>query len=142
MAGETLRTVRSGKWKLHGTAPGQPRVMQADEKWVDKRAPDGVTMLAPYEQPHPSQYPGVLTGDQTKAMSLFDLETDPAEQHDVSAEHPEEVARLKQLYEDMNRQVKEKFPEPNAQKGRRKKSSGKQASLIESARSGQLLLEV
>src|SRR5262249_23737021 len=101
-----LNTIRSGPWKLHVRPPRQPRVMKPDEKWVDKRAPDGVTILAPYEQAHPSQYPGVLAGDETKAMSLFDLQADPTEQHDVAAQHPDVVARLQRLFEEMEQQVK------------------------------------
>jgi N-acetylgalactosamine-6-sulfatase len=120
MAGETLRTVRSGNWKLHGAPPGRPRVLEPNEKWVDKRAPDGVTILAPYEQAHPSQFPGLLTGDETKPMSLFDLATDPGEQHDVAAAHPDVVARLKQLYENMNREIREKFPAANLPRARKR----------------------
>ena len=32
-------------------------------------------------------------------LYLIDLEADPAEQHDVSGQHPEEVARLKKLFD-------------------------------------------
>ena len=105
MQGAKLYTVRSGPWKLHVLAPNKPRTMKPDEKWIDSRAPDGVTILAPYEQAHPSQYPGVLTGDETKAMSLFNLDTDPSEQHDVAEQHPDVVKRLKSLYDEMNQQL-------------------------------------
>jgi hypothetical protein len=60
---------------------------------------DGETLLATYEQCKPNQFPGVYTGDAPKPMMLFDLEADPAEQHDVAAEHPEVVRRLKRLYD-------------------------------------------
>jgi uncharacterized sulfatase len=94
-------TVKSGKWKLHLVAagPAVQRVPPADEKWIDPRAPDGVTILAPYEQAHPSQFPGVSTGVPAAAGLLFDLEADPAEQKDVAKEHPDVVARLKELAE-------------------------------------------
>ena len=64
-SGETLKSVRSGKWKLHVAPPGRlkEKVWKPDEKWTDPRAPDGVRIIAPYEQAHPSQYPGVMTGD-------------------------------------------------------------------------------
>ena len=105
MQGPRLNTVRSGQWKLHVQPPPKPRVWKAEERWIDPRAPDGVTILAPYEQAHPSEYPGLMTGDETKAFSLFDLEADPGEQHDVAALHQEVVERLKALYEKMNSQV-------------------------------------
>lgn len=105
MAGDQLRTVRSGKWKLHAHPPGKPRSLNPGEPWQDPRAPDGVTILAPFEQAHPSQYPGVLTGDETKSGSLFDLEADPAEQHDVAAQHPDVVQRMQALFDGMNQQV-------------------------------------
>ena len=54
-----------------------------------------MTILAPYEQYQPAEYPGMRTGDAPRAMSLFDLENDPAEQHDVAAQHGDVVARLK-----------------------------------------------
>lgn len=40
-------------------------------------------------------------GDPPQEMMLFDLQADPAEQHDVAAEHPEVVKRLKDLYDRM-----------------------------------------
>ena len=103
MAGAHLAIVRSGKWKLHYQAPVRQRRMTEEEaaKWVDPRGPDGVTILAPYEQARPDQYPGAYAGDQPKPMMLFDLEADPAETRDVAAEHPDVVARLKAAFEEM-----------------------------------------
>jgi uncharacterized sulfatase len=100
-AGPRLACVRDARWKLHVLAPGGRKPLPPDEKWIDPRAPDGVTILAPYEQCHPSQYPGLETGDAPKPMMLFDLKRDPGEQHDVAAEHPEVVARLKRAYDEM-----------------------------------------
>ncbi len=99
--GGELRTVRSGKWKLHLAPPGpaRERAWKPDEKWVDPRGPDGVRILAPYEQAHPSQHPGVQTGDPVAGAALFDLEADPAEQKDQAAAHPAVVERLKALAE-------------------------------------------
>jgi hypothetical protein len=122
MAGEALKTVRSGRWKLHIQPPGKVRTMKPDEKWIDKRAPDGVTILAPFEQAHPSQYPGVLTGDETKAMSLFDLETDPSEQHDVASEHLDVVKRLQNLYDEMQKQVGSSTAAGESRKGRKQQA--------------------
>jgi uncharacterized sulfatase len=96
-----LATVRDGRWKLH-VLPARDRAPgRTGERWVDPRGPDGVTILAPYEQAQPSEYPGVRTGDETKAMTLFDLANDPAEQHNVADKHPDVVARLKGQYDRM-----------------------------------------
>lgn len=111
MSGPNLMTVRSGRWKLHVKAPPKwPKHLKRD--WVDPRGPDGVTILAPYEQATPADHPDVLTGDPAEPMMLFDLEADPSEQHNVAAEHPEVVARLKRLFDEMNAQVPR--PEPKA----------------------------
>ncbi|MDB6028140.1 MAG: arylsulfatase [Verrucomicrobiales bacterium] len=107
MQGDDLATVRSGKWKLHMIASKKQKIIAPDDKWIDKRAPDGVTIIAPYEQAHPSQYPGLLSGDETKSGSLFDLEKDPAEQHDVAKQHPEVVVRLRVTFDAMNKQVEQ-----------------------------------
>lgn len=96
MQGENLMTVRSGKWKLHVRAPGS--ISKRGDDWIDPRGPDGVTIIAPYEQPRPSAYPGVIGGDGPEEMMLFDLEDDPAEQNDVSKQYPEIVERLHSLY--------------------------------------------
>lgn len=102
-----LATIRDARWKLHALRPsvGLANINKSGEKYVDPRAPDGVTILAPYEQAQPSEHPGVQTGDAPKPMQLFDLESDPNEQHDVAAEHPEEVKRLQAAYEAMNKDV-------------------------------------
>jgi hypothetical protein len=84
--------VRSGKWKLHILSPGG--IPERGEDYVDPRGPDGVTLIAPYEQARPSAYPGVMGGDGPKDMMLFDLEKDPSEQLDVSGQYPDVVARL------------------------------------------------
>ena len=104
-----LATVRDARWKLHvlkpsiGLAAGNK--VKPGERWIDPRAPDGVTLLAPYEQADPSMHPGTLAGDEPKPMQLFDLQADPHEQHDVAAQHPEEVQRLAALYEATKKDV-------------------------------------
>jgi len=89
-----VNTVRLGKWKFHRKVPND-RMMSDD--WIDPRAPDGVTLLAPFEQARPSEYPGLQTGDSPKGLGLFNLETDPSEQHNVADKHPEIVKKLKSL---------------------------------------------
>ncbi len=96
--GNRVTTVRDGRWKLHAAPSRERRDAAADARaWVDPRGPDGVTILAPYEQHTPADYPGVRGGDDTVSGSLFDLSSDPAEQHDVAVEHPEQVERLKAI---------------------------------------------
>jgi arylsulfatase A-like enzyme len=99
--GPRLATVRDARWKLHVLPAQDHRVVAPGERWEDPRAPDGVTILAPYEQFQPSDYPGLTSGDETRALSLFDLENDPIEQHNVAERHPEIVARLKARYDQM-----------------------------------------
>ena len=82
------------------------------ERWIDARGPDGVTILAPYEQATPENHPGLRTGDPAAPMQLFDLQNDPGEQHDVAAQHPDVVARLKKLYDATNKDVPEDLPNP------------------------------
>ena len=102
-AGDALRAVRSEKWKLHVAppGPGRDKVWAPDEPWLDPRRPDGVRILAPFEQAHPSAFPGVRTGDPGAAGSLFDLDADAAEQKNVAAANPEVVRRLQALAERM-----------------------------------------
>jgi len=98
--GPRLATVRDARWKLHVLAPNE-RSKPSGERWIDPRGPDGVTLLAPYEQFQPSDYPGIITGDPPQAMSLFDLSTDPGEQHNIASEQPDVVKRLKALYDEL-----------------------------------------
>src|SRR5206468_5648904 len=111
MSGPELRAIRSGRWKLHVRipAPGSPYMADAS-KWVDPRGPDGLTLIAPFEQARPDQYPGVRAGDEPKPMMLFDLESDPAEQHDVAAQHPEVVAKLRLMFDKMDTEVSKAQP--------------------------------
>ena len=107
MSGPELRVVRSGRWKLHVRAPAPGGAYLEDaSKWVDPRGPDGITLIAPFEQARPNQYPGVRTGEPAKPMMLFDLENDPSEQHDVAAQHPDVVARLKAYFDKMEAEAK------------------------------------
>ncbi len=119
LRGPQVCGVRSGKWKLYVTPPGpaKERVWKPEETWIDPRGPDGVRILAPFEQPHPSQFPGVMTGDPGTPPSLFDLETDPAEQRNVAAQHPEVVRRLTALCDRFRADVRES--RAKAPRGRR-----------------------
>jgi arylsulfatase A-like enzyme len=101
--GSNVLTIRDARWKLHVRPALDPRarLRASGENWIDPRAPDGVTILAPYEQYKPRDYPGLTTGDAPAPLQLFDLEADPGEQHDVSAANPEAVSRLRGLYDQL-----------------------------------------
>ena len=115
MQGELLATIRSGPWKLHVRSPGPVRFsgLTDDElaNWIDPRRPDGVTLLAPDEQPKPTQHPGLTSGDPPKPMMLFDLEGDRGEQHDVADRHGDVVARLLAMFRKVEAEVPA-FPRP------------------------------
>lgn len=110
--GPRLAAIRDARWKLHIFTPQDPRIKlrTPGERWIDPRAPDGVTILAPFEQYQPSDHPGITTGDAPAPMQLFDLQADPSEQRDVAAAHPDIVKRLRQLYDELAKDA------PNASK--------------------------
>ena len=104
--GSRLSTVRKGRWKLHVLPPAEMKLQPgSDGRWLDPRAPDGVTILAPFEQYNLDAHPGLTTGDAPAAMQLFDLQSDPGEQRNVAAEHPEEVRRLKAAFDAVDKDV-------------------------------------
>ncbi|MGV3662492.1 MAG: sulfatase [Prosthecobacter sp.] len=103
-----LATIRDARWKLHVLPASQMKLKAAEDgRWLDPRAPDGVTILAPYEQYNLDAHPGLQTGAAPARMQLFDLQNDPGEQQDVAAQQPAEVKRLKAAYELMARDVPE-----------------------------------
>jgi uncharacterized sulfatase len=114
MHGPRLCCVRSGKWKLHVLVPGPRMLGKQLTDWVDPRGPDGVTILAPHEQYQPIAHPGITTGERPKGMMLVDLQSDPSEQHDVAAEQPEVVERLKGMFQKMEAQVPLQLRRPRA----------------------------
>lgn len=104
--GSRLATVRDQRWKLHVLRPAELKLKAGvDGRWLDPRAPDGVTILAPFEQYNLDSPPGLTTGDKPAPMQLFDLQSDPGEQHDVAAAHPEQVRRLKAAFDAFNKDV-------------------------------------
>lgn len=106
MTGQYLHIIRSGRWKLHVRSPGPTGSLDnAGPDWVDPRGPDGLTLIAPWDQARPTQHPGRQDGDPPKSMMLFDIENDPAEQHDVAAQHPDVVKRLKAMFDKLDAQV-------------------------------------
>ncbi len=98
--GTNLLAVRQGKWKLHASKPSARPRGKKGEEWIDPRAPDGTTIIAPPEQAQPWQYPSPADTPDTvtaKAGLLFDLESDPGEQADVAAVYPDVAKRLQEI---------------------------------------------
>jgi hypothetical protein len=107
--------VRDNRWKLYLLPARDREDRWPGERWLDPRGPDGVTLLAPYEQHQPTDYPGLRSGARTRAQSLFDLKEDPGEQTDVADKHPDVAARLQTHYD----QLVKDFPETGATPGKR-----------------------
>ena len=101
MRGNQLMSVRAGRFKLHYRAAGESRFPPGQTDWIDPRAPDGVTLLAQFEQYQPIAYPGLRSGDEAVDRMLIDLENDPAEQHNVAARYPDVVGRLSAAFRRM-----------------------------------------
>lgn len=106
MRGKTIRTVRKGEWKLFIEKPGFYRAVDLTN-WKDKRAPDGITIIAPVEQATPAQYPGVKPMKMEGDIFLFNLDKDIAEMTNVSAENPDIVSALEEEYEKFITSLKE-----------------------------------
>ncbi|WP_461783361.1 sulfatase family protein [Prosthecobacter sp.] len=104
--GPKLVTIRDARWKLH-LLPAREMNLKpgADGQWLDPRLPDGVTILAPFEQYNLDAPPGLKTGVKGAKGLLFDLQTDPGEQVDVASKHPDELKRLQAAFDAMNQDV-------------------------------------
>ena len=113
MGGVELKMIRSGRWKLHVRAPQPGFLCREDASgWKDPRGPDGITIIAQFEQANPTQCPGVNTGPVPKPLMLFDMEADRSEQRDIAPEHPEVVARLKAVFDRIDAEAPEEFHIP------------------------------
>ncbi len=99
MKGTTIRTIRDGKWKLFVQKPEYYKEIDL-KQWTDKRTPDGTTILAPFQQATPANYPGVKPEKMEGEMLLFDLENDPSESTNLSEKYP-------QIKEDLIRKYRE-----------------------------------
>ena len=95
---EKLITIRDGEWKLYLEEPRYLNKSELEAKAPLNPWPDGVTIIAPKEQPSPAQYPGVVPERFTNPHPLFNLARDPTESTDLAAENPEVVARLKKAH--------------------------------------------
>ena len=62
--------------------------------WKDRRGPDGITIIAQFEQATPEDCPGLTTGPAPKPMMLFDMEADRSELNNLAAAHPDRVKEM------------------------------------------------
>ena len=74
---------------------------------MDKRAPDGTTIIAPYEQATPAQYPGIKPEKMDGEVFLFNLPNDIAEMNNVSEEYPDVVKALDEEFKKFAASLKE-----------------------------------
>lgn len=98
MKNAQIMTIRDGKWKLFIKQPEFYKEINL-KTWVDKRAPDGTTILAPDNQATPADYPGIKPQKMNEEKFLFDLDKDPAENNNLSGEYPKINKRLIRQYE-------------------------------------------
>jgi arylsulfatase A-like enzyme len=97
MKGTTIRTIRDGKWKLFLNKPDFYREIDL-KTWTDERGPDGTTIIAPFVQATPADYPGVKPEKMQGEMLLFNIKKDPSESTDLSSKFPKIKKALLQKY--------------------------------------------
>ena len=94
-----IMSVRKGDFKLFLNKPNRRIVNK--KTWVDKKAPDGTTIIAQMEgQATPDQYPGLVPQISKNKIQLFDLVNDPTESNDLSKINPEKVDELMRDYKE------------------------------------------
>jgi uncharacterized sulfatase len=98
MHNSTIMSIRKGDWKLFVNKPRFYREIDLAD-WVDKRGPDGTTIIAPFEQATPALYPGIKPEEPKNNIQLFNLKIDPTESNDLADEKPELVKQMLEEYE-------------------------------------------
>jgi arylsulfatase A-like enzyme len=94
---DKIMSVRKGDYKLFINNP-YTRV-EDSKTWVDRKAPDGVTIIAQMEgQASPAQYPGLIPQKSNNKIQLYNLKEDPSESKDLSEINKEKVNELMQDY--------------------------------------------
>ena len=96
---DRVMTIRHGNWKLFLQEPKYYKGVDPNYliSW-ERRNPDGTTIIAPEEQYHPSQYPGVKPLDFDAFPLLFDLKKDLGETINLADKHQSKVLELKEMY--------------------------------------------
>ena len=97
MRDTTIRTIRDGKWKLFLKKPDFYKEVDLTN-WKDSRGPDGTTIIAPYEQATPADYPGLKPEKMEGEMLLFNLDDDPTESKNLSESFPKVKEKLIKEY--------------------------------------------
>ncbi|MEN8882508.1 MAG: sulfatase-like hydrolase/transferase [Polaribacter sp.] len=94
---DKILSIRKGNFKLFLNKPNNHLVNI--EKWVDKKAPNGINIIAQTEgQPTPEQYPGVIPQKSKNKIQLFNLVKDPTETEDLAKKNTSKVNELLQDY--------------------------------------------
>lgn len=108
-SGTALQAVRSGPWKLHFPHPyitpaGEPGRGGKPSNW-GQLAPTSITQ---------SGVEGIATRHgyriQQLELSLFNLDTDAGERHNLAAAHPDVVKRLGALADEARRELGDSLP--------------------------------
>ncbi|MEM9025749.1 MAG: sulfatase [Verrucomicrobiota bacterium] len=93
--------MRFGDWKLFLQPPPPMSGGDLNPNWKDPRGPDGVNIIAPYEQPSNDQYPGLKPPiEQITHTALFNLVEDREESKNLADEFPEKVSQMRRLYQE------------------------------------------
>jgi len=98
MHNSNMMSVRKGDWKLFLRNPGYFKEIDLST-WKDRRAPDGITIIASPGQATPAQYPGIIPTKTENEIQLYNLKIDPMESNDLSEVNPEKVKELLQDYQ-------------------------------------------
>ncbi|MFY0626808.1 MAG: sulfatase-like hydrolase/transferase [Reichenbachiella sp.] len=97
MHNDIIMSVRKGEWKLFVNRPRQYKEVDL-ENWTDSRAPDGTTIIAPYEQATPAQYPGVKPLLSEGDIQLYNLKDDPTESNNMALKNEAILNELLEAY--------------------------------------------
>ncbi len=93
MKGDRIRTIRKDDWKLFLEPPDFYQAVDL-ANWSDWRGPDGTTIIAPFEQANPSQYPGIKPEAMEGERFLFNLQEDISELVNVSENNQDIIDEL------------------------------------------------